>query len=47
MQKYRDEATKALAKEVLDTPENTSKADEIRRKILVELSGIVHNRGGK
>lgn len=33
-----DGAAKALAKSVLDNPQDTSKADEVRRKILLELS---------
>lgn len=32
-----DAAAKALAKAVMDNPEDTTKADEVRRKILIEL----------
>jgi hypothetical protein len=31
---------KALAKSVLDNPQDTSKADEVRRKILLELEKL-------
>jgi hypothetical protein len=33
-----ESAAKALAKSVIDNPEDTSKADEARKKILLELS---------
>jgi hypothetical protein len=36
-------AAKAFAKRVLDHPEDTSRADETRRKILIELSGTMSN----
>ncbi len=33
-----DGAAKILAKSVLDNPEDTARADEVRKKILLELS---------
>jgi hypothetical protein len=33
-----DAAAKALAKSVLDNPQDTARADEVRKKILLELS---------
>lgn len=33
-----DGAAKALSKSVLDNPQDTTKADAVRRKILLELS---------
>jgi hypothetical protein len=35
-----EQAAKTLAKTVYDHPEDTSRADEVRRKILVELSSV-------
>lgn len=36
-------AVKELAASVFNHPEDTSKADEVRRKILIELSGKGNN----
>jgi hypothetical protein len=38
-----ERVAKDLAASVLNHPENTSKADEVRRKILTELSGMENN----
>ena len=40
-----DAAARALAEGVLDNPNDTGRADAVRRRILEELSGIVPNQG--